>query len=111
MVTQPIWVRYCLVVQFDEMEDTERTPDVNTSSPDLLKNTPSNITRLEDVIEQCRARQKYLAQTANPSDCSDVCWYFCKVPLPDNEIAASVPRTDVIGKSEYLCLVIDVCIG
>ncbi|CAH8360023.1 unnamed protein product [Eruca vesicaria subsp. sativa] len=91
----------CLVVEFDEMEDTERTPAVNSSSPDLLKNTPSNIARLEDVIEQCRGRQKYLAQTASPSDGSDVRWYFCKVPLADNELAASVPRTDVVGKSEY----------
>ncbi|KAL0854612.1 hypothetical protein Bca101_059764 [Brassica carinata] len=83
------------------MEDTEPTPAVNTTSPDLLKNTPSNIARLEDVIEQCRGRQKYLAQTTSPSDGSDVRWYFCKVPLADNELAASVPRTDVVGKSEY----------
>ncbi|KAJ0233122.1 Phospholipase SGR2 [Hirschfeldia incana] len=84
------------------MEDTERTPPaVNTTSQDLLKNTPSNIARLEDVIEQCRGRQKYLAQTSSPSDGSDVRWYFCKVPLADNELAASVPRTDVVGKSEY----------
>ena len=67
------------------MEDTERsTPAVNTTSPDLLKNTPSNIARLEDVIEQCHGRQKYLAQTRSPSDGSDVRWYFCKVPLAEN---------------------------
>ncbi|CAG7897535.1 unnamed protein product [Brassica rapa] len=83
------------------MEDTERTPAVNTTSPDLLKNTPSNIARLEDVIEQCRGRQKYLAQTTSPSDGSDVRWYFCKVPLAEHELAASVPGTDVVGKSEY----------
>lgn len=68
----------------DEMEDTERTPAVNTTSPDLLKNTPSNIARLEDVIEQCRGRQKYLAQTTSPSDGSDVRWYFCKVSLAEH---------------------------
>ncbi|XP_010460975.1 PREDICTED: phospholipase SGR2 [Camelina sativa] len=73
----------------------------NETSPDLLKNTPSNIARLEDVIEQCYGRQKYLAQTTSPSDGSDVRWYFCKVPLAENELAASVPRTDVVGKSEY----------
>ncbi|CAH8331332.1 unnamed protein product [Eruca vesicaria subsp. sativa] len=86
------------------MEDTEArlgTRAVNTTSPDLLKNTPSNIARLEDVIEQCHGRQKYLAQTRSPSDGSDVRWYFCKVPLAENELAASVPRTDVVGKSEY----------
>lgn len=88
------------------MEDREEArlgtaPAVNTTSPDLLKNTPSNIARLEDVIEQCHARQKYLAQTQSPSDGSDVRWYFCKVPLAENELAASVPRTDVVGKSEY----------
>ncbi|KAG2315031.1 hypothetical protein Bca52824_018153 [Brassica carinata] len=83
------------------MEDTEPAPAVNTTSPDLLKNTPSNIARLEDVIEQCHGRQKYLAQTTSPSDGSDVRWYFCKVPLADEELAASVPRTDVVGKSEY----------
>ncbi|KAF3495860.1 hypothetical protein DY000_02053470 [Brassica cretica] len=55
-----------------------------TTSPDLLKNTPSNIARLEDVIEQCRGRQKYLAQTTSPSDGSDVRWYFCKVPLAEH---------------------------
>ncbi|KAJ4881271.1 Phospholipase SGR2 [Raphanus sativus] len=88
------------------MEDTVTPPPpppavINTSSPDLLKNTPSNIARLEDVIEQCRGRQKYLAQTTSPSDGSDVRWYFCKVPLAENELAASVPGTDVVGKSEY----------
>lgn len=54
------------------------------SSPDLLKNTPSNIARLEDVIENCVGRQKYLAHTRSPSDGSDVRWYFCKVPLAEN---------------------------
>ncbi|CAH8254434.1 unnamed protein product [Arabidopsis lyrata] len=86
------------------MEDREArlgTREVNEISPDLLKNTPSNIARLEDVIEQCYGRQKYLAQTRSPSDGSDVRWYFCKVPLAENELAASVPRTDVVGKSEY----------
>ncbi|KAF8111813.1 hypothetical protein N665_0072s0025 [Sinapis alba] len=65
------------------MEDTV-THAVNTTSPDLLKNTPSNIARLEDVIEQCHGRQKSLSQTISPSDGSDVCWYFCKVPLADH---------------------------
>lgn len=67
------------------MEDAERSsPAVNTTSPDLLKNTPSNIAGLEDVIEQCHGRQKYLTQTRSPSDGSDVRWYFCKVPLAEN---------------------------
>jgi len=49
--------------------------------PDLLKNTPSNIARLEDVIEQSKARQKYLAHTNSSSDGGDVRWYFCKTSL------------------------------
>ncbi|CAA7061232.1 unnamed protein product [Microthlaspi erraticum] len=77
------------------------TRAITESSPDLLKNTPSNIARLEDVIEHCHGRQKYLSQTRSPSDGSDVRWYFCKVPLAENELAASVPRTDVVGKNEY----------
>ncbi|XP_050220488.1 phospholipase SGR2 isoform X2 [Mercurialis annua] len=71
------------------------------SSPDLLKNTPSNIARLEDVIEHSKGRQKYLAQTRSPSDGSDVRWYFCKVPLAPNELAASVPRSEIAGMSDY----------
>ncbi|XP_062107910.1 phospholipase SGR2 isoform X2 [Humulus lupulus] len=74
---------------------------VEETCPDLLKNTPSNIARLEDEIEQCIGRQKYLAQTRSPSDGGDVRWFFCKVPLAENELAASVPRTEVVGKGEY----------
>ncbi|XP_065870375.1 phospholipase SGR2-like isoform X2 [Euphorbia lathyris] len=70
-------------------------------SPDLLKNTPSNIARLEDVIEHSEGRQKYLAQTTSPSDGSDVRWYFCKVPLAMNELAASIPRSEIVGKGDY----------
>lgn len=57
---------------------------IEEASPDSLKNTPSNIARLEDVIEQCAARRKYLAQTRSPSDGGDVRWFFCKVPLADD---------------------------
>ncbi|KAK9023748.1 hypothetical protein V6N11_003949 [Hibiscus sabdariffa] len=74
---------------------------VEETSPDLLKNTPSNIARLEDEIEHCKGRQKYLAQTRSPSDGGDVRWYFCKVPLAENVLAASIPRTEIVGKSDY----------
>ncbi|KAH1065019.1 hypothetical protein J1N35_030006 [Gossypium stocksii] len=74
---------------------------VEETLPDLLKNTPSNIARLEDVIEHCKGRRKYLAQTRSPSDGGDVRWYFCKVPLAENELAASIPRTEIVGKSDY----------
>lgn len=57
---------------------------VEETCPDLLKNTPSNIARLEDEIEHCVGRQKYLAQTRSPSDGGDVRWFFCKVPLAEN---------------------------
>lgn len=57
---------------------------VEEASPDLLKNTPSNIARLEDLIEHSKGRQKYLAHTRSPSDGGDVRWYFCKVPLAEN---------------------------
>jgi hypothetical protein len=53
------------------------------ASPDSLRNTPSNIARLEDAIEHCAARRKYLARTKSPSDGEDVRWYFCKLPLAD----------------------------
>ncbi|CAI8600501.1 unnamed protein product [Vicia faba] len=72
-----------------------------TILPDLLKNTPSNIARLEDVIEHSKARHKYLAQTSSPSDGGDVRWYFCKTSLAPNELAASVPSTEIVGKSGY----------
>ncbi|GAB4839531.1 hypothetical protein Ancab_029057 [Ancistrocladus abbreviatus] len=74
---------------------------VDETSPEMLKNTPSNIARLAGEIEQCEGRQKYLAQTRSPSDGGDVRWYFCKVPLGVNELAASVPRTEIVGKGEY----------
>ncbi|RZC53480.1 hypothetical protein C5167_012333 [Papaver somniferum] len=74
---------------------------IGPPDPEMLKNTPSNIARLEDVIDQCKGRHKYLAQTTSPSDGEDVRWYFCKIPLRINEVAASVPRTDIVGKSEY----------
>ncbi|KAF9661517.1 hypothetical protein SADUNF_Sadunf19G0077100 [Salix dunnii] len=84
------------------MADSNANPAVPEEIlPDLLKNTPSNIARLEDVIEHCKGRQKYLAQTSSPSDGGDVRWYFCKVPLVENELAASVPRTEIVGKSDY----------
>ncbi|KAL6976965.1 hypothetical protein U1Q18_025752 [Sarracenia purpurea var. burkii] len=57
---------------------------IEETSPDMLKNTPSNIMRLADEIQQCEGRQKYLAQTRSPSDGGDVRWYFCKVPLAEN---------------------------
>lgn len=60
---------------------------IEEATPDLLQNTPSNIARLEDVIEHCVERQKYLAQTRSPSDGSDVRWYFCKVPLAVNGVS------------------------
>lgn len=77
------------------MEDSAET------NAELLKNTPSNIARLEDEIEHCKGRQKYLAQTRSPSDGGDVRWYFSKFPLLPNELAASVPRTEIVGKSDY----------
>ncbi|KAJ9167294.1 hypothetical protein P3X46_021958 [Hevea brasiliensis] len=84
------------------MADSKANPDVTEeTSPDLLKNTPGNIARLEDVIEHSKGRQKYLAQTRSPSDGSDVRWYFCKAPLAENELAASIPRTEIVGKSDY----------
>lgn len=63
---------------------TPRGKGEEETSPDLLRNTPSNIARLEDFIEHSEGRHKYLAQTRSPSDGSDVRWYFCKVPLAEN---------------------------
>ncbi|KAF9670533.1 hypothetical protein SADUNF_Sadunf13G0078900 [Salix dunnii] len=84
------------------MAGSKANPEVSEEIlPDLLKNTPSNIVRLEDVIENCTGRQKYLAQTRSPSDGGDVRWYFCKVPLAENGLASSVPLTEIVGKSDY----------
>uniref|UniRef100_A0A2P2MMR9 Uncharacterized protein MANES_S009500 n=1 Tax=Rhizophora mucronata TaxID=61149 RepID=A0A2P2MMR9_RHIMU len=67
------------------MADSVENPSIaEETSPDLLKNTPTNIARLEDVIEHSKGRQKYLAQTRSPSDGGDIRWYFCKVPLAEN---------------------------
>lgn len=63
---------------------TVEAGEVEEPSPDSLKNTPYNIARLEDVIEHCKGRQKYLAQTRSPSDGGDVRWYFSEVPLAEN---------------------------
>jgi hypothetical protein len=75
----------------EESRAREASPggDASTShaapapSPDSLQNTPSNIARLEDAIENCAARRKYLARTKSPSDGEDVRWYFCKLHLAD----------------------------
>lgn len=75
--------------------------EVGETSPDMLKNTPSNIARLEDQIEHCKGRQKYLARTKSPSDGEDVRWYFCKVPLAERQLSASVPQTEIVSKSDY----------
>ncbi|GMP79010.1 hypothetical protein CsSME_00034725 [Camellia sinensis var. sinensis] len=74
---------------------------IEETNPERLKNTPSNIRRLANEIQQCEGRQKYLTQTTSPSDGGDVRWYFCKVPLGDNELAASLPRTEIVGKGDY----------
>lgn len=71
------------------------------SSPDMLKNTPSNIRRLAHEIEQFEGRHKYLAQTTSPSDGGDVRWYFCKAYLAENEVAASVPSSEIVEKGDY----------
>lgn len=75
--------------------------EIDETSPDMLKNTPSNIRRLADEIEHLEGRQKYLAQTRSPSDGGDVRWYFCKMPLAVNQPAAAVPKTEVVGKGDY----------
>ncbi|XP_068313537.1 phospholipase SGR2-like isoform X4 [Pyrus communis] len=85
------------------MPDSEvkRVAEAEEMFPDLLKNSPSNIARLEYEIGKCKGHQKYLAQTRSPSDGSDVRWYFCKVPLAENDMAASVPKSEMVGKGEY----------
>ncbi|XP_052188278.1 phospholipase SGR2 isoform X2 [Diospyros lotus] len=81
--------------------DAAGSHGIEETSPDLLKNTPSNISKYAHEIQQCEGRQKYLAQTRSPSDSGDVRWYFCKVHLAENELAASVPRTEIVGKGDY----------
>lgn len=81
-------------------ESSGKHEDAKTSA-EMLRNTPSNIRRLADEIQQCEGRQKYLAQTRSPSDGGDVRWYFSKVPMAENELAAAVPNTEVVGKGDY----------
>ncbi|KAL9237128.1 hypothetical protein vseg_011714 [Gypsophila vaccaria] len=85
----------------EEEEGGRISRDDGDTNPDMLKNTPSNIRRLEDEIEQSEGRHKYLAHTNSSSDGGDVRWYFCKVPLSLNQLAASIPRAEIVGKGEY----------
>ncbi|XXG39461.1 hypothetical protein AAC387_Pa01g0415 [Persea americana] len=91
----------CKEVDMANVQEGPSSGQVDETTPDMLQNTPSNIARLEDVIEHSKGRQKYLAQTRSPSDGEDIRWYFCQVPLAVNELAASVPRSEIVGKSEY----------
>ncbi|BAS88296.1 Os04g0264900 [Oryza sativa Japonica Group] len=75
------------------------------ASPDSLRNTPSNIARLEDAIEHCAARRKYLARTKSPSDGEDVRWYSCKGhPPPPPPPSASAHRVLALGLSCFRML-------
>ncbi|XP_020394631.1 phospholipase SGR2 isoform X1 [Zea mays] len=90
----------------DTHASTSRAPagtagESEGASPDSLRNTPSNIARLEDAIGHCAARRKYLAHTKSPSDGKDVRWYFCNLPLADKVLSSSVPRTEIVGKGDY----------
>ncbi|KAL4563965.1 hypothetical protein LXL04_028014 [Taraxacum kok-saghyz] len=81
-------------------ESSRKYENVKTAA-EMLRNTPSNIRRLADEIQQCEGRQKYLAQTRSPSDGGDVRWYYSKLPVAENELAAAVPPTEVVGKGDY----------
>jgi len=85
----------------DDASTSHAAPPQKGASPDSLQNTPSNIARLEDAIENCAARHKYLARTKSPSDGEDVRWYFCKLPLADRVLSASVPQTEIVGRGDY----------
>lgn len=76
--------RECKEVAMANVQEEVGSGQVDERSPDMLQNTPSNIARLEDVIEHSKGRQKYLAQTRSSSDGEDIRWYFCKVPLAVN---------------------------
>lgn len=67
-----------------EMAESSGKYDEGKIYADMLRNTPSNIRRLADEIQQCEGRQKYLAQTRSPSDGGDVRWYFSKIPMAEN---------------------------
>ncbi|KAL7599454.1 hypothetical protein Lser_V15G24061 [Lactuca serriola] len=83
------------------MGETGGNDEDGKNSANMLRNTPSNIRRLADEIQQCEGRQKYLAQTKSPSDGGDVRWYFRKVAMEKNEVAANVPRAETVEKSDY----------
>ncbi|KAL4589700.1 hypothetical protein LXL04_002608 [Taraxacum kok-saghyz] len=83
------------------MAETGDNDEEGKISASMLRNTPSNIRRLADEIQQCEGRQKYLAQTKSSSDGGDVRWYFRKVAMEKNEVAANVPRAETVEKSDY----------
>ncbi|PWA58149.1 shoot gravitropism 2 (SGR2) [Artemisia annua] len=82
-------------------ESSGKGEEGRRTAADMLRNTPSNIRRLIDEIQHYEGRQKYLAQTRSPSDGGDVRWYFSKVPMAENELAAALPLTEVVGKGDY----------
>ncbi|XP_071737236.1 phospholipase SGR2-like [Rutidosis leptorrhynchoides] len=82
-------------------ESSGQYEEAARSNADMLRNTPSNIRRLIGEIQQCEGRQKYIAHTRSPSDGGDVRWYFSKIPMADNDLAAALPQTEVVGKGDY----------
>ncbi|XP_024979811.1 phospholipase SGR2-like [Cynara cardunculus var. scolymus] len=83
------------------MAENDTKYEEEKTSANTLRNTPSNIRRLADEIQQCEGRQKYLARTRSPSDGGDIRWFFRKVPMEKNEVAAVVPRAEIVEKSDY----------
>ncbi|KAI3524537.1 hypothetical protein L1887_03195 [Cichorium endivia] len=83
------------------MAETGGNDEEGKTAASKLRNTASNIRRLADEIQQCEGRQKYLAQTKSPSDGGDVRWYFRKVAMEKNEVAANVPRAETVEKGDY----------
>lgn len=65
-------------------------------------NSESSFDRLKHALNSLEGREKYRANTNSPSDGDDVRWYFSKSPLSLQEVAASSPLTEVVGKSDFL---------
>lgn len=67
-----------------------------------LVSSESSFGRLKHALNSLEGREKYRAHTNSPSDGDDVRWYFSKVPLPLQVVAAASSMAEVVGKSDFL---------
>ncbi|KAJ7558815.1 hypothetical protein O6H91_04G057000 [Diphasiastrum complanatum] len=82
-----------------------RLPETTSQRQDFGSNSYSALPPDKcppNSIVPFRVQSKYRAYTRSSSDGEDIRWYFCKSFLGPNEVAASIPTTELVGKGEYL---------